>query len=597
MSDKEIEKELEKLQENENNENNENENENEENENEENENEEVNENMEEESEEEEGEESEESEDEKEEGEEEIEGNFVDMVTQLKKNKQKMLCIQWKMNKGEEEKVKGYENFMKFLVSRGLQKKNVPYQYSSENHSFDFYVYLTQQIPTQIMDIQQVIPKHVMMEKDDQMKNAIIVVLEENQDESECNPIKSVFEKIPMMKLYIKKEKEEGDRYQLIDCMQNTIQIDKWIGMMSDFYYMRLEEEKEIEVEDTIFEKKARDVKINRNIFTNSVLMKMNDTSKLFLKDPSMNIKLHLGKFRKLMREFPKEKHRLCESLFDVLQEKDDAFYMEEDRAIWNQVKIHKYGKEENLNQFSVNVSNDKYDEKEELMRGREEEIKNKFVKNPIGKYMRHREIKKKYEEKKEEIYGYKIEDNQYSPSFLLEDILFPLIAEKTENFRLVIPMITQVDISNTVEEENGEKGRIDKTTYLISYLYYDHKKIYFYPLYFVDYDENINHIKWEKIMKGIYDGMNDYLENMIRESELYTFAKIQYGGIISPFVEELENRDIPFMMNMFLIVFFQFFYAILNPDVKPNEIFEIFSQNDLNDHYYIFLQFFQEICE
>jgi hypothetical protein len=83
---------------------------------------------------------------------------------------------------------------------------------------------------------------------------------------------------------------------------------------------------------------------------------------------------------------------------------------------------------------------------------------------------------------------------------------------------------------------------------------------------------------------------------MIHNSVLYSFGKIQYGGYISPYIDELDNEDIPIGLLEFLIIFFQFFYTILNPNEKPNEILQIFSTNDLNDHFYIFLQFLQEIC-
>ena len=62
-------------------------------------------------------------------------------------------------------------------------------------------------------------------------------------------------------------------------------------------------------------------------------------------------------------------------------------------------------------------------------------------------------------------------------------------------------------------------------------------------------------------------------------------------------IPSLENTNIPSNIQDFLIVYFQLFYSLINPEEKPNEIIHIFPILDIHDHYYIFLQFFQEICK
>jgi hypothetical protein len=152
-----------------------------------------------------------------------------------------------------------------------------------------------------------------------------------------------------------------------------------------------------------------------------------------------------------------------------------------------------------------------------------------------------------------------------------------MIAEKTEKFRLLIPLFTHVKIHINKENEKDSFSKFE----LVSYLMYDHKKIYFLPLYFIDtqltplqMNEMLekSSLPTKQIFKGILDSISSYLRNIIQDSTLQSFAKIHYGGMLSPFIEELENDDIPLNMNHFLIVFFQLFYSILNPDEPPNEV-------------------------
>ena len=94
----------------------------------------------------------------------------------------------------------------------------------------------------------------------------------------------------------------------------------------------------------------------------------------------------------------------------------------------------------------------------------------------------------------------------------------------------------------------------------------------------------------------IIQDIDIYLRNIIESSLLNSYLKIKYTGLISPNIERLKLEDIPININEFLIQFFQIFYFILNVKYKPNEILHMYDMDDLLDHFYIFLQFLQEIC-
>ncbi len=152
--------------------------------------------------------------------------------------------------------------------------------------------------------------------------------------------------------------------------------------------------------------------------------------------------------------------------------------------------------------------------------------------------------------------------------------------------------------NNNGENINKTKNN-DSTLYLISYLYYSNQRIYLYPLYFNDTDKKPldNSKKMEEIKKNILQNTNYYFTEIIKSSVLYSFVKIQFGGIINHSIESIDLNDLNFHQNHFFTVFFQLFYALMNLDKKPNEVLDIFAANDLIDHYYIFLQFVQEICD
>jgi hypothetical protein len=298
-----------------------------------------------------------------------------------------------------------------------------------------------------------------------------------------------------------------------------------------------------------------------------------------------------------MNQFPQHKKELCPTLFEVLKKKDPTFSIEEKQAMHINVEIHKFGKEENLDQFTTKIENEMFIKNQPNIDSILQS--NKFNKNPLRKYLLIREHEKTQNTPSKILFDYNIELNRYYPSFILENILLPMIAEKTEKFRILIPLFTHVKIHMNKENQSNSEF------YLISYLFYDHKKIYFLPLYFVNtqftpiqMNEFLekSYIPTKRIIKGVIDSVSSYLRETIQNSTLHSFAKIYYGGMLSPFIEELENDDIPLNMNHLLIVFFQLFYSVLNPDEHPNEILKIFSTNDLNDHFYIFLQFIQEIC-
>ncbi len=168
---------------------------------------------------------------------------------------------------------------------------------------------------------------------------------------------------------------------------------------------------------------------------------------------------------------------------------------------------------------------------------------------------------------------------------------------------MMIPMITKIKIIYSPSQNQGEENE-SKTSifYLFSYLYYQNYQIYFYPLVMREEDASlklpIDGISWNKLKKNIFDNVSEFLYQNIQESVFQNLGKykIQYGGMISPFIPELENDEIPERILDFLIVYFQLFYTWMNPEENPKEILKIFALNDLNDHFYIFLQFLQEVC-
>jgi hypothetical protein len=499
-----------------------------------------------------------------------------------------------------ESTKGVEGLTKHNLGKLLGKKRVKFEFSSDSEEPIYYIVTTFEVPKQASEAYSSVKRQNLEIEEGVVQNMVMLFFEEVENEDECEKYKSEITEYPVLKMYVMKKKDQEGRRRFVDCVNNTIQMEKLVNLIHTYYELKMKSVKEIQLEEgnNMLEENV-EVKINKNIVSNSVLLKVDDSSKLFLKNPAQKIQLVLSKFRKMMNQFPQHQKELCPVLFEVLKKKDSTFTMEENRAMHVNVDIHKFGKEENLDQFTTKVESEMFVENQSKL----EKIlqSNKFQKNPLRQYLLVREEEKSHPSQEKLLFDFHIEKNRYYPSFVLEDILLPMIAEKTEKFRLMIPLFTRVKIH--MEREN-EKDSFSEF-YLISYLFYDHKKIYFLPLYFVDMklsslqmNEMLEKstIPTKRIMKGVIDSLSTYLRDMIQDSSLQSFAKIYYGGMLSPFIEELENDDLPLNMNHFLIVFFQLFYSILNPDEQPNEILKIFSSNDLNDHFYVFLQFIQEIC-
>lgn len=499
-----------------------------------------------------------------------------------------------------ESTKGVEGLTKHNLGKLLGKKRVKFEFSSDSEEPIYYIVTTFEVPKQASEAYSSVKRQNLEIEEGVVQNMVMLFFEEVENEDECEKYKSEITEYPVLKMYVMKKKDQEGRRRFVDCVNNTIQMEKLVNLIHTYYELKMKSVKEIQLEEgnNMLEENV-EVQINKNIVSNSVLLKVDDSSKLFLKNPAQKIQLVLSKFRKMMNQFPQHQKELCPVLFEVLKKKDSTFTMEENRAMHLNVDIRKFGKEENLDQFTTKVESEMFVENQPKM----EKIlqSNKFQKNPLRQYLLVREEEKSHPSPEKLLFDFHIEKNRFYPSFVLEDILLPMIAEKTEKFRLLIPLFTRVKIQ--MEREN-EKDSFSEF-YLISYLFYDHKKIYFLPLYFVDMklsslqmNEMLEKstIPTKRIMKGVIDSLSTYLRDLIQDSTLQSFAKIYYGGMLSPFIEELENDDLPLNMNHFLIVFFQLFYSILNPDEHPNEILKIFSSNDLNDHFYVFLQFIQEIC-
>lgn len=518
--------------------------------------------------------------------------------------------------------------LKYLLSKKLSEKGISYKYPQDANQFLFYIVTSTELPAEPSEIYKSVKKSNVIMDDGKAQNMIFVIVEEVENEEACDKFNSPINEYDVFKLYIQKERNDKNHIMMINCINNDIQIEKLISKMESFYNKFKngmsgdtdeQEEKEEETIEEVEKKnlenfpiegeeennleEIKEYSINKNVYSNSVLLKVDDSSKLFLKNPAQTIKLVLNKFKGMMNGFPKNTKTICSKIFDVLQQKDESFYIETDRAVMCDISIYKFGKEENLGQFSSKVSNRLFEKNVDKV---DKLIDNnqKYLKNPLRRYLILRDYMKQNKEENR-LFDYDIHLNEYYPSYVLEEILLTKIAEKGEKFRMLIPFFTHVhifndkELNNNVSNANMEQSSI----YLISYLLYDNRRIYFLPLYLIDRDNNeepsvLNEytISNKRMRKGLVDNISNYLQTIIRESVLNSFAKIQYGGLITPFIDEIENDDIPLNVMYFLIVFFQLFYSILNPEENPNEVLQIFSTNDLNDHFYIFLTFLQEVC-
>jgi hypothetical protein len=528
----------------------------------------------------------------------------------KKGEKENIHIEIRTDK-EDDRFKNITGLLKFHLGNLLQKENIPYQFhgnpekgenSIEKKNMHYWLITSFQLPEKITNMYETVSKKYMDVDAGRILNGCMLIFKEVENDGECVKYRSSFEEYDVIQFYVNKENDKEGRKQLFGCMENNINMDRLVEYIKTYYELKTNKNEELEIKEEGIEENKEE-KINSQIFTNSILLRVDDTTKLFLKDPSKNIQLHVSKLQKLMNDFPVPKKKICENVLNILMERDTSFLMEEDRAIYNNVVVHKFGKEENLNQYSIEVSNGAYQEHQKGFEEYREKMKNKMKRNsPIEKYLMMREYKKGHHVEMNPIFNYKIEDSQYYPTYVLEDILFTLISEKTSKFRLLIPMITKVQIMNSTGEDQEEKNITKSNLYLISYLYYQNHQIFFYPLLFREEDASLkvplDGISWNKLKKNILDNVSEFLYQNIEDSVFKNLGKykIQYGGMISPFIPELENDEIPERLLDFLVVYFQLFYTWMNPEENPKEILKIFALNDLNDHFYIFLQFLEEIC-
>ncbi len=517
--------------------------------------------------------------------------FIDEIIKNKKKDKPKLNIVLRYFQPSD---KGFDGLMKKNLQPILQRKHVDFEFGSGNEDTIYYLITGQSLPKQTSDIYGSVKKTLLDIDEGFIQNCIFLLFEEVSDKTECKPFKSENSEMNIIKLYVQKPREEGDqRRNFMVCIENTKNLEKIGSLIHTFYELKMKEFEEIQLQEANIEENENE-KINKKIFSPSVILKTNEVAKLFLKNPSMNIKLILKNFRQMMSQFPEHQNLLCEKLMDLFKDKDPSLKIENERAIYADIYLNHFGKETNLNQFSITVANHMYQEKKEALSKFEEGFVNKMKENPLKRYLVMNEYKKKHPLDKK-LFKLKIENNYFYPSYALEDILVHLFAQNKEKIRVLIPFI--VRIHDLKEMDSPDEGKHDKSSlYLISYLFYDDKRIYLYPLYFLDTSNQKKDEHILKYKKTIIDNISVYLTEMIKNSILHSFVKIQFGGVLPYHIPTLMNDDILENMNEFLIVYFQLFYGILNKEYKPNEILQIFDSNDLNDHFYVFLQFLQEVC-
>lgn len=518
--------------------------------------------------------------------------FIDEIIKNKKQDKPKLNIILRYFQPSD---KGFDGLMKKNLQPILQRKHVDFEYGSSNEDTVYYLITGQSLPKQTSDIYSSVKKTLLNIDEGFIQNCIFLLFEEVNDKMDCKPFKSTNPEMNIIKLYLQKPKEgEGEqRRTFITCIENTKNLEKIGSLIHTFYELKMKEFEEIQLQEANIEENESE-KINKKIFSPSVILKTNEVAKLFLKNPSMNIKLILKNFRQMMSQFPEHQNLLCEKLMDLFKDKDPSLKIEQERAVYADIYLNHFGKEHNLNQFSITVANHMYQEKKEALSKFEEGFVNKMKENPLKRYLVMNEYKKKNPVDKK-LFKLQIENNYFYPSYALEDILVHLFAQNKEKIRVLIPFI--VRIHDLMEMNTPDEGKHDKSPlYLISYLFYDDKRIYLYPLYFLDTSNQKKDEDILKYKKTIIDNISVYLTEMIKNSVLHSFVKIQFGGVIQYHIPTLMNDDILENMNEFLIVYFQLFYGILNKEYKPNEILQIFDSNDLNDHFYVFLQFLQEVC-
>ncbi len=566
------------------------------------------------------EEGEEEEDEEEENfdESEEEGeklSFLDQIietTEKKKNEineEIILNIHFKTftKSPQQQSLKKEENLMRFNINKLLQKKKIKYKITNEFNDSNFFIILSKEIPKDLSDIYNVVKKVNIEIEEGFIKNVIFVVLQEGDEKDKCEVFKSNLKELKVLKLYIKKGEDKDGRKTFLTCTNNRIQIDYIINSIQNFYELKIKELENIKLdevnnENLELEEPEVDTSLDEELYSNSVIIftNINETKKLTLKDPSKKIRLILSSFDKFMSNFPSKTNILCSKILNSFKDKND-FFIETNKAVYLDASINPIGSTDSeLHQYITQVYNHYSLQNNGDWLIYEEKKENKLKNNVLKKYLIAKEYLDNKSDKLNKLFNFDIHYNQGYPTFVLEDIILPLIAKHNEKIKVLIPCFIKINILDNNNGENINKTKNnDSTLYLISYLYYSNQRIYLYPLYFNDTDKKPldNSKKMEEIKKNILQNTNYYFTEIIKSSVLYSFVKIQFGGIINHSIESIDLNDLNFHQNHFFTVFFQLFYALMNLDKKPNEVLDIFAANDLIDHYYIFLQFVQEICD
>ncbi len=509
-------------------------------------------------------------------------------------------------------LKKEENLLKHNISKLLSKKKIKFKSSPEMEEPNFFLIVSKEQPRNFSDINAVVKKSLIEIEEGIVKNVIFIVLEEVENKEDCKTFKSNLKEVKVLKLYIKKGEEKDGRKSFIECTNNRVQIDFIINSIQNFYELKLKELEEIQLEEAENEnnqleevEEEKEPKINDKLYSDSVISitNINDTTRLSLKDPSQKIRLLLSSFNKFMRVFPQQEKMLCPKIMNIFKDRKNLF-IETERAIYLDASVTPIGTKENeLYQFITQVYNHhslKHIEEWNLFeKTQNEALKNKLKDNILKKYLIGKEFIKEKTKPLDVLLGFNITNNQCYPTFGLEDILLPLIGDNNEKINVLIPFITKINILDDNSKDNINKTKnTTSTLYLISYLYYSNLRVYLYPLYYLDTSTNNIELseKIKKIKKNILQDIQYYFTESIKSSVLYEFIKIQFGGVINTNIESIELNDLNFQQNQFFTVFFQLFYSLMNLDKKPDEILNIFGGNDLIDHYYIFLQFIQEVC-
>ncbi len=495
-------------------------------------------------------------------------------------------------------LKGEDGLLKHTIGKKLQEKNIKFNWFNQTEGPVFIIVFGLNEPESIKEIYNVIDKRKLVLENGVVQNMIYLYLQEVEDKDKCDHYKTSKEDLTIIKLFLNKDKNKGGKRQFMDCIPNKIHLENITTTIQSFYELKLKNVEESKLEDENLEEEE---KIDSKIFSSSVILRLNDHSTLALKDPSAKIKIMMNRFSSMMNQYPVHTKKLCGSLFDLLSKEEKMVYIEESKAIYNDVYLYQIGKEDDLNQFSIKVSNHYYQKNKKVLDKYINDNLNKHKNNLLQKYLITKEYIKTNPNLETKLFNFDITNSQMYPSYGLEDILLNLIAQKKQELRILIPMFTHLHYFNNNHNNSDPNNKSDYNSskfFLISYLLFDNKRIYLYPLHLIDLKNPIqNNEKMEKIRKNVINDLGLYINEVLKSSVLSSFVKIQYGGTIDSFQHQsLILNDLPSNMNHFLIIFFQLFYTLLNKDIPPNEVLSIFPVNDLNDHFYIFLQFIQETC-